>query len=182
MNAKRCWKIPLGGIVVGFVLTLSVRGDPDPRSEAAEWETAARSRQATAASLEEQASELLRQAAEWRAKEYLYDTERRGNFSKAGDSEKKAGDCAEAAAANYRKEADNWLRAAAAHEAVPDARAGEKARAESGRALARAANARDLALAHYGLAAEAFSEDNAAEPEKAAAAVTRAARLREEAS
>jgi hypothetical protein len=142
---------------------LSAEGTIDTSSS---WHVAASNRQATAQSLQVASDQLIEQTKALRAKDYLYDSERRTNFESAGDAEIRAGDLLVAAAASYGVAADNWAMAATEYS--------DSGKTElSGNATIRAEGAREAATVAqsgavrcFALAEEAFSKANADRPAK----------------
>jgi hypothetical protein len=150
----------------------------DAVAQAGAWEKAAGVREETAGNHQSLAQELLAEAAEWRTSDYLYDSERKSNFEKAGDCERKAGDLEQAASTSFLKAAENWETAAGFYDDdSKKARNNALAMAAAAKESARAAL--EAAIPDYMLAADAFSADNADCPEKLAAANAKADAARE---
>ena len=137
------------------------------------WHVAASNREATAAAQEAASGQLMEQASVLRVREYLYDSERRANFENAGDAEMRAGDLLVAAASSYEAAAVNWEQAASEYTEAGQKESADDATKQAAAAVVGAEAAKMAAGRCYMLAAEAFSDDNANNADKAKAVAER---------
>lgn len=147
------------------LLTAPLRAENDTDAHGS-WHVAASNRQATAQSLQVASDQLIEQTKALRAKEYLYDSERRTNFENAGDGEMRAGDLLAAAAASYGVAAGNWAMAATEYANNGKTQLSDDAKVRAEDAREAAAVAQSCSAHCFVLAAEAFSKENANCPDK----------------
>jgi len=169
----------LSAIGVAFLLGAGLAAGQSDSVDAAEgWVRSAISRGDNANALEADATALMQSAAGFRERECLYEAEKRSNLKRAGEAEFRAGELGVAAANHYAKASENWSNAANVYAALGNA--DQQSNAETMVASSRQAAKRALtqAVGRFESAAEAFSEFQAAEPEKKIAAQNQAEEAR----
>ncbi len=107
MGMFKCRLFLAVAAAISMTLPVAVHAELD----VSDWTDAARARIQAAESLEQQASELMDRAAALKDKDFLYESERKSNYKKAGQAEMKAGRLCLAASRNFLRAADNWKQA-----------------------------------------------------------------------
>lgn len=187
MRENRAWGAGMGrrelltgvfwAVVAALLGIVAAQEQEGALQNAEQWKEAALGRRSTAAALQEQANELLRQASELRAKDYLTVAEGLRNLNKAGDGEMRAGDRQEAASVSYAKEADNWQKAALEYSGASRTNEKNHVVIMSAGATRSAQLALQQAVDNYLLAAEAYRASGSGGTDKAEAASEKAAAL-----
>jgi hypothetical protein len=174
---KLSLQVPI--VVVYLAFAACVFGSDDSDTKGEEWQKAAQHREWAASVQQGQAQDLLDLAQELRKREYLYDADRRGHLRQAGDLENRAGDLHAGASGNLEKAALDWDKAAGEYK-----RLHEKERHNNALIMAEHARKNVLiayrrAAESYELAAEAYGENGADDPDKEVMARIKAATWRE---
>jgi hypothetical protein len=167
---------------IGLIVGSAVHAGKDDKASierSEQWEMAATDRELAATTQERQADKLLAAAQESRKKEYLYDTERKVNLSKAGEAERMAGDLEVTAYMNYDKAQANWSAAAEEYRRLRDPEKEKRMRARVETARINALQACAKACEAFEEAADAFGKDNADDAVRASQSSEKAAQHRE---
>lgn len=169
----------LAGLTVFVCLGAAVLHAQSRAERAENWWLAAASREHAAAMHQRQSTELMELGRTLKSHQHLYDEERRDQMNRAGDMEKRAGDLEGKAAKNFDMAQANWRRAAREYELLGEIE--RKDHAQSAMVLAKesAHVARKQQIHAFEEAALSYSDGNAGQPAKAAAASERAAQCRE---
>jgi len=161
--------VVLGSVLLTLAMcaaTVAEEAEESP-SVADDWESVAVSREGGGATQREQAEQLEGLAEALRAKDCLYEIDRKSNLCRAGEAEKKAGDLFAGTWGNYARAARNWQNAADEHTHAGNSDAAARMAKSASAAWEKASAAAASAAAAYARGADAYAPDNGGDAEKA---------------